>query len=110
VDCSEITVGCPRQALFGREFRTDDQYSFIWSADDIVHTSNASIAGAAVGIRVTAWGNQRDCLYAPAVCLPFARGLFGAYDVRDTQWLGVDRAMRRDYGPGSSLASLAGRR
>jgi pimeloyl-ACP methyl ester carboxylesterase len=54
---------------------------------------------AQAGTRVTAWGNERDCLYAPAVCLPFARDLVGAYDVRDTQWLGIERAMRRDYAP-----------
>jgi pimeloyl-ACP methyl ester carboxylesterase len=54
---------------------------------------------AAAGTRVTAWGNERDCLYAPAVCLPFALDVVGAYDVRDTQWLGIERAMRRDYAP-----------
>jgi pimeloyl-ACP methyl ester carboxylesterase len=61
---------------------------------------------AASGIRVTAWGNESDCLYDPSVCMPFASYLVGSYDVRDTQWLGVQRAMRRDYAPGSTLAGL----
>jgi pimeloyl-ACP methyl ester carboxylesterase len=61
---------------------------------------------AAVGTRVTAWGNQSDCLYAPSVCIPLARVVVGVYDVRDTQWLGVDRAMRRDVTPRSTLASI----
>jgi len=60
---------------------------------------------AQLGTRVTAWGNQSDCLYAPVACVPAAKRLLGAYDVRETQWLGVDRAMRRDYVP-STLASV----
>jgi pimeloyl-ACP methyl ester carboxylesterase len=60
---------------------------------------------AQLGTRVTAWGNQSDCLYAPAACLPAAKAFLGPYDVRETQWLGVDRAMRRDYVP-STLASI----
>jgi len=60
---------------------------------------------AQVGTRVTAWGNQSDCLYAPAACLPAAKSFLGPYDVRETQWLGVDRAMRRDYVP-STLSSI----
>jgi pimeloyl-ACP methyl ester carboxylesterase len=48
-------------------------------------------------IRVTAWGNQSDCLYAPSSCVPLAGYLVGRFDARDTQWLGVDHAMRRDY-------------
>jgi pimeloyl-ACP methyl ester carboxylesterase len=58
------------------------------------------------GTRVTAWGNKSDCLYALSVCVPFARALFGGFDVRDTQWLGVDRTMQRDYVPRTSLASI----
>jgi len=54
---------------------------------------------AELGTRVTAWGNQSDCLYAPAACLPAAKTFLRPYDVRETQWLGVDRAMRRDYVP-----------
>ena len=53
---------------------------------------------------MTAWGNQGDCLYAPAVCVPLARYLVGNIDVRATQWLGVDHALRRDDSPTSSLA------
>jgi pimeloyl-ACP methyl ester carboxylesterase len=52
---------------------------------------------ASAHIRVTAWGNQGDCLYAPSSCVPLAGYLVGRLDARDTQWLGVDRAMRRDY-------------
>ena len=58
------------------------------------------------GTRVTAWGNKSDCLYAPSVCVPVARALVGAFDVRDTQWLGVERTMQRDYAPRMSLASI----
>jgi pimeloyl-ACP methyl ester carboxylesterase len=61
---------------------------------------------SAAGTRVTAWGNQSDCLYAPAVCVPLARVLIGPYDVRDTQWLGIDRAMIRNYSPGKSLTAV----
>jgi pimeloyl-ACP methyl ester carboxylesterase len=61
---------------------------------------------AQAGTRVTAWGNQSDCLYAPAVCLPSAGRLLGAYDVRETQWLGVDRAERRDFLPQGTLARI----
>ena len=58
------------------------------------------------GIHVTAWGSQGDCLYAPSVCVPLARYLFGNIDARATQWLGVDHAMRRDAAPLSSLARV----
>jgi pimeloyl-ACP methyl ester carboxylesterase len=61
---------------------------------------------AQAGTRVTAWGNQSDCLYAPAVCLPFARNFLSSYDVRETQWLGVDHAIRRDYAPKYALAGV----
>jgi pimeloyl-ACP methyl ester carboxylesterase len=62
---------------------------------------------AAAHIRVTAWGNQGDCLYAPSRCVPLAGYVLGRFDARDTQWLGVDRAMRRDYAAGkSSLVSV----
>jgi pimeloyl-ACP methyl ester carboxylesterase len=58
------------------------------------------------GIRVTAWGNQGDCLYAPAVCVPLARYVVGNVDARATQWLGVDHAMRHDAAPLSSLSRV----
>jgi pimeloyl-ACP methyl ester carboxylesterase len=61
---------------------------------------------AAAGIRVTAWGNQGDCLYAPSACVPLARYVLGNTDARDTQWLGIANAVRRDYAPTSSLASV----
>jgi pimeloyl-ACP methyl ester carboxylesterase len=61
---------------------------------------------AAVGIRVTAWGNEGDCLYAPAICVPLASIVLGNVDARDTQWLGVANAERRDYAPRSTLASV----
>jgi pimeloyl-ACP methyl ester carboxylesterase len=62
---------------------------------------------AAAGIRVTAWGNQSDCLYAPSACVPLAGYLVGRFDARDTQWLGIDRAMHRDYGAArTTLASI----
>jgi pimeloyl-ACP methyl ester carboxylesterase len=62
---------------------------------------------AAAHIRVTAWGNQSDCLYAPSRCVPLAGYVLGRFDARDTQWLGVDRAMHRDYSAAkSSVASV----
>jgi pimeloyl-ACP methyl ester carboxylesterase len=61
---------------------------------------------AAAGTRVTAWGNQSDCLYAASLCVPVARILLGRDDARATQWLGVPRAMHRDYPLTSSLASV----
>jgi pimeloyl-ACP methyl ester carboxylesterase len=62
---------------------------------------------SAAHIRVTAWGNQSDCLYAPSRCVPLAGYVLGRFDARDTQWLGVDRAMRRDYSAArSSVASV----
>jgi pimeloyl-ACP methyl ester carboxylesterase len=62
---------------------------------------------AAANIRVTAWGNQSDCLYAPSRCVPLAGYVVGRFDARDTQWLGIDRSMRRDYSAAkSSLASV----
>jgi pimeloyl-ACP methyl ester carboxylesterase len=70
---------------------------------------NAARVGklAAAGIRVTAWGNQSDCLYAPAQCVPMAAYLLGVTDARDTQWLGIDHAMRRNYVPiRQTLASV----
>jgi pimeloyl-ACP methyl ester carboxylesterase len=62
---------------------------------------------AAAHIRVTAWGNQGDCLYAPSRCVPLAGYLVGRFDARDTQWLGVDRSIRRDYSaPKATIASV----
>jgi pimeloyl-ACP methyl ester carboxylesterase len=61
---------------------------------------------AASGIRTTAWGNEGDCLYAPAICVPLASYLLGNVDARDTQWLGVANAERRDYAPRSTIASV----
>ncbi len=68
---------------------------------------NAAKAGrlAAAGVRVSAWGNPSDCLYNAAACIPFARGLLAGYDSRETQWLGIPRAIRRDY-PVTRLPSL----
>jgi pimeloyl-ACP methyl ester carboxylesterase len=72
------------------------------ATDNVGRVSRLEIAGT----RVTAWGNQSDCLYAPAVCLPFARNLLSTFDVRETQWLGVDHAVRRDYTPRVALAGV----
>jgi len=80
----------------------------LFSSWDQTAQDNAARVGrlAAAGIRVTAWGNQGDCLYAPAACVPLARYLVGNTDARDTQWLGVTHAMRRDYALTSSIASV----
>jgi pimeloyl-ACP methyl ester carboxylesterase len=61
---------------------------------------------AAAGVRVSAWGNPGDCLYNIAACMPFARVLLAGYDSRETQWLGIPRAIRRDYPPATRLSSL----
>lgn len=84
-----------------------DELAKLNAAWDQTAQDNAARVGALAqaGIRATAWGNQSDCLYAPAVCVPFARTFLGNYDARETQWLGVDRAMRRDYPVPSSLAA-----
>src|SRR5262249_48525954 len=54
------------------------------------------------GTRVTAWGNQSDCLYSPGACIPFARLWMTVEDVAETQWLGIDRAKRLDFAPRST--------
>jgi pimeloyl-ACP methyl ester carboxylesterase len=75
--------------------------------DQTARDNTARVASlAAAGIRVTAWGNQDDCLYAPTVCVPLARYVLGNVDARATQWLGVANAMHRDYAPPSSLANV----
>ena len=51
---------------------------------------------ASAGIRVTAWGNEGDCLYDPSRCVPRGSFQLTTADARDTQWLGIERAMRRD--------------
>ena len=58
------------------------------------------------GTRVSAWGNQSDCFYNLAVCAPFVRALFGNVDTRETQWLGIPSAIRRDYASPRRLSSL----
>jgi pimeloyl-ACP methyl ester carboxylesterase len=77
-----------------------------WDATTQENTARVSSLAAA-GIRVTAWGNEGDCLYAPSLCVPRGTFQLSAADVRDTQWLGIDRAMHRDYTPPTaSLASV----
>jgi hypothetical protein len=80
----------------------------LYSAWDQTARDNAARVShlAVAGIRVTAWGNEGDCLYAPAVCVPLASYVLGNVDARDTQWLGVANAERRDYAPRSTLASV----
>jgi pimeloyl-ACP methyl ester carboxylesterase len=58
-------------------------------------TRAAALAAAAT--RVSAWGNQSDCFYDVALCSTFARALLAAYDARETQWLGIPSAVRKDY-------------
>jgi pimeloyl-ACP methyl ester carboxylesterase len=92
--CAEGPVSRQLAGLFGNWDQT--------ARDNAARVSHL----AADGVRVTAWGNQDDCLYAPTVCVPLARYVLGSVDVRDTQWLGVPNAMHRDYTTASSLASV----
>jgi pimeloyl-ACP methyl ester carboxylesterase len=80
----------------------------LYGAWDQTTSDNAARVAhlTAVGIRVTAWGNQDDCLYAPTVCVPLARYVLGSVDARATQWLGVANAERRDYSAPSSLENV----
>ncbi len=92
--CADGPVGGELAGLFGNWDQT--------ARDNAARVSRL----ANDGIRVTAWGNQDDCLYAPTVCVPFARYVLGSVDVRATQWLGVSNAMRREYAGASTLASV----
>jgi pimeloyl-ACP methyl ester carboxylesterase len=78
-----------------------------WTQTAADNTARVAMLEAA-GTRVSAWGNQSDCLYDLARCLPFGRNLLSRYDSRETQWLGIPRAFRRDYPPSPRLASLLG--
>ncbi|MBV9580912.1 MAG: alpha/beta fold hydrolase [Chloroflexi bacterium] len=80
----------------------------LYSAWDQTARDNATRVShlAAAGIRVTAWGNEGDCLYAPAACVPIASYVLGNVDARATQWLGVANAEHRDFASGSTLASI----
>jgi pimeloyl-ACP methyl ester carboxylesterase len=93
--CAEGPVSGELAGLFGN-----------W--DQTAHDNAARVSHlASEGIRVTAWGNQDDCLYAPTVCVPLARYVLGSVDVRDTQWLGIANAIHRDdASPSSNLASV----
>jgi pimeloyl-ACP methyl ester carboxylesterase len=78
--------------------------------DDWAQTSVDNSAKAArleeAGVRVTAWGNPSDCLYNAAACMPFSPMLLAGYDSRETQWLGIPRAIRRDYPPATRLSRM----
>ncbi len=50
-----------------------------------------------VGTRLSAWGNESDCLYYVTLCTTFASNALSVVDARETQWLGVTRAVRRNY-------------
>src|SRR4051794_36281207 len=56
--CAEGPVGAELARLFGNWDQT--------ARDNATRVSRL----ANEGIRVTAWGNQDDCLYAPTVCVP----------------------------------------
>jgi pimeloyl-ACP methyl ester carboxylesterase len=76
-----------------------------WTQTGLDNTAKAEKLAAA-GTRVSAWGNQSDCMYHLAVCAPFTRALFGSFDARETQWLGIPGAIRRDYVSPARLSSL----
>jgi pimeloyl-ACP methyl ester carboxylesterase len=66
--------------------------------------------------RLSAWGNDGDCLYYVTLCTTIAAGALTAttVDARETQWLGISRAIRSNYSfaphlwniPASHLAVL----
>jgi pimeloyl-ACP methyl ester carboxylesterase len=76
-----------------------------WTQTSMDNSAKAARLAAA-GVRASAWGNPNDCLYNAAACMPFARVLLAGYDSRETQWLGIPRAIRRDYLPANRLSSL----
>lgn len=77
-----------------------------WDATALANAQRVRTLAAA-GIRTTAWGNESDCLYAPARCVPAVSYLLGTTDATDSQWLGIDRALRRDFvPPHTTLASV----
>jgi pimeloyl-ACP methyl ester carboxylesterase len=76
-----------------------------WSQTELDNAAKAEKLAIA-GTRVSAWGNQSDCFYNLAVCAPFVRALFGNVDARETQWLGIPSAIRRDYTSPKRLSSL----
>jgi pimeloyl-ACP methyl ester carboxylesterase len=47
------------------------------------------------GTRLSAWGNQSDCLYYVPLCTTVVS--VSLEDARETQWLGISRAVHRDY-------------
>ena len=78
-----------------------------WAQTAVDNASKAERLFAA-GTKVSAWGNVSDCFYNLAVCAPFVRSLFGSdLDARETQWLGIPGAIRRDYVSPRRLASVA---
>lgn len=59
---------------------------------------DAALKSAHTGM--SAWGNQSDCLYYAVLCATAAVSaieLLGGTDARETQWLGVADAVRKDY-------------
>jgi pimeloyl-ACP methyl ester carboxylesterase len=51
----------------------------------------------AAGTRMSAWGNESDCLYNLGLCTTFAADALQTVDVTETQWLGIKRAIRGNY-------------
>lgn len=76
-----------------------------WSQTSADNAAKAARLAEA-GVRVSAWGNPSDCLYNAAACMPFARVLLAGYNSSESQWLGIPRAIRRDYLPTNRLSSL----
>jgi pimeloyl-ACP methyl ester carboxylesterase len=66
-----------------------------WAGTAVDNASRAAALGAAA-TRVSAWGSQSDCFYDVALCSSFPRNL-AAYDARETQWVGIPHAVRKDY-------------
>lgn len=77
------------------------------NAPDVERTNAARVAElAAVGTRVSAWGNQSDCFYTLSLCSSLARALVGTASGRDTQWLGIPRWVRKDFPVTRSLSNI----
>ncbi len=74
-----------------------DELGQLFAASPQTATDNAARDSRirATGTRVSAWGNDSDCLYYVSLCTSF--DAISGVDARQTQWLGVSRAIHRNY-------------
>ena len=67
-----------------------------WSATAAANVSSQANL-VAVDTRLSAWGNDADCLYYVSLCSTAADGIVASIDARATQWLGVARPVHKNY-------------